>query len=269
MGRLILHISLLLYAITAGAQDTSFIRPVKFITGDFSNLFSDNLGNLYVLSNTDQLKKLNPAGDSIAIYNDVKRFGKIIVVDAVNPFKVLVYYAESATIVTLDRFLSVRSVIDLRKINSQEVKAICLSYDNNIWLYDEGNGKIRKIDDNGKILFESSDLRNALNIAPAFTSIFDDNKSLYLYDANLGWYVFDYYGALSKRYPFVHWHDVQVVNGNMIGRADSFFVSAKNGDFDFKKRKISFPMQGTIKTLYHNKHWFILFPGRVEIYDAP
>jgi streptogramin lyase len=269
MGRLILHIVFLLTVVASSAQDTSFRSPATTITADFSNLFVDNAGNIYVVNNRSQLKKLSAAGDSIAVYNDVKRFGNITSVDVVNPFKILVFYAESASIVILDRFLSARSVVDLKKTNSQSAKAVCLSYDNNIWLYDESNGKIRKLDDNGNILFESTDLRNALNVAPSFQHIVDDNRSLYLYDPSLGWYVFDYYGALSKKYPFVHWKDVQVINGKMMGRADTLFMFATKGDFDYKTVRRSFPVKGALKTIYNNKRWYILFPGKIEIYDAP
>jgi hypothetical protein len=268
MGRLIINIFLLLFCIGTRAQDTSFIKPVKIISGNFRDFYLDNVGNIYVISNSTRLKKLNPEGDSIAVYNDVKRFGKISAVDATNPFNILVYYPESSAIAVLDRLLSVRTVIDLKKNNIQQAKAICLSYDNNIWLYDEADGKIKKIDDKGKLLFESVDLRNALGVAPSFQNIIDENRSLYLYDPNLGWYVFDYYGAFSKKYSFISWKDVQVINGSMIGRTDRSYMIAKKGDLDFKTMKQTFPFSGAIKTWYSNKHWYVLFPGKLEIYDA-
>src|SRR4051812_5566844 len=146
MGRLILIISFFLSGITTNAQDTTFPHS-KYtpIQGSITDFEVDNIGNIYLVINNEQLKKLDVNGDSIAVYNDVKRYGKISSVDASNPFKVLVFYKESSTIVILDRLLSVKNIVDLRKNHIQQVKAIRLSYDNNIWLYDEAEGKIRKV----------------------------------------------------------------------------------------------------------------------------
>jgi hypothetical protein len=267
MGRLITIISFLLTCIVSGAQDTGFLKPARTIKGSFSDFSVDNVGNIYVVNN-NTLQKMTSNGDSAAVYNDVKRYGKISGVDAGNPLRILVHYAETSTIVVLDRFLSVRNVIDLRKNNIHQVKAVCLSYDNNIWLYDELNGKIRKIDDNGKVVLESVDLRNVFGTAPSFQKIFDESRSLYLYDPLLGWYVFDYYGAFSKKYPFTTWKDVQVFNGQMTGRSDSFFVVAKQGAIDFKKANLPVNASGAIKVQFANKHWYIQYPDKLEIFIA-
>jgi hypothetical protein len=268
MGRLIATIYFLFMCILSGAQDSAFNQQVKTITGDFTDIAADNIGNMYVVAGKTQLKKITLNGDSVAVYNDVKRYGQITAVDVSNPFKILVHYAEAATIVILDRFLSVRTVIDLRRNNIQQAKAISLAYDNNIWVYDELDSKIKKIDDSGKILAASAELRNIFPEQPSFRNIFDDNKSLYLYDPNLGWYVFDHYGAFSKKYSFANWKDVQVINGTMVGRLDSLFVTASQGNLDYKIIKQPFPVTGMLKARFSNKHWYILYPGKIGIYDA-
>ncbi|MBD0332705.1 MAG: hypothetical protein ICV66_08615, partial [Chitinophagaceae bacterium] len=58
------------------------------------NLGVDNLGNLYVVTPTDQLKKFNSNGDSISVYNDVKRFGKLHSLDVSNPLKIILFYKD-------------------------------------------------------------------------------------------------------------------------------------------------------------------------------
>jgi hypothetical protein len=72
-------------------------------------------------------------GDSVAIFNNVKKFGKISTIDVSNPLKVLLYYKDFSTIVVLDRLLATRNTIDLRQQNIFQVNAIGQSYDNNIW----------------------------------------------------------------------------------------------------------------------------------------
>ena len=62
----------------------------------------------------------------------------------------------------LDRFLNVRNTIDLRSSGILQARAVAQSYDNNYWVFDELESKIKKVDDNGKVLLESADFRMIL-----------------------------------------------------------------------------------------------------------
>ena len=119
------------------AQEEKAFQLVKIIPGDIADFTVDNLGNIYLLSPENQLKKLNPAGDSLAVFNDVRRYGKIYSMDVTNPLKILLYYKEFETIVVVDRFLNIINIIDLRNLNIFQAKAFGLAYDNNVWVYDE------------------------------------------------------------------------------------------------------------------------------------
>src|SRR5687768_10221635 len=131
---------LLLVACVNAQTDTSF-RLIKMMTGDIVDFAVDNLDNVYILNSRNQLRKFNEKGDSVGMYNDVKKFGQATLIDVSNPLKVLLYYRDFATVVMLDRFLDVRNTIDLRKHNILQVKAIGQSYDNKIWVYDEQENK--------------------------------------------------------------------------------------------------------------------------------
>jgi hypothetical protein len=115
--RYLTYIFLLLFfkSLSASAQKDSLLKVslVNSIQANAVDFTTDNL----VLSPTNQIKKLNNKGDSIAVYNDVRRYGKIFSIDATNPLKVLVYYRDFATILVLDRLLNVRNTIDLRQQN--------------------------------------------------------------------------------------------------------------------------------------------------------
>lgn len=184
--------------IISNAQTDSLFTPVKKIKGDITAFAADNFDNIYLLNSSDQLKKIDEKGDSVAVFNNVRKYGKVAQIDVSNPLRVLLYYKEFSTVVILDRLLNVRSTIDLRKQDIFQVQAVCLSYDNKIWLYDEFEHKLKKIDEDGKVLFATTDFRQLFNEAFSFTSIADQDGFLYLYDKNKGVYVFDYYGALKN-----------------------------------------------------------------------
>lgn len=205
-----------------GQQDSlPRVRLTQTIKGESKDFSTDNLGNIYLLTLTNQIKKVNENGDSIAIYNDVRRYGKIYSVDATNPLKVLVYYKDFSTIVVLDRLLNVRAAIDLRSQNILQVTAITSSYDNNIWLYDELDSKLKKIDNNGNILLESTDFRQIFDSVPLPVVMCDRDGLLYLYDPKKGLMVFDYYGGKKNNYQLLHLSDLQVIDQSTITARDS------------------------------------------------
>lgn len=204
-------------------NDTSF-QLVKVIKGDIISFTVDNLDNIYILNSRNQVKKINAAGDSVAVYNDVKKFGTATLIDVSNPLKVLLYYKDFATIVTLDRLLNVRNVIDLRKQNILQAKAVGQSYDNKIWVFDELESKLKKIDEDGSLLLETADFRLLLGQSVMPVKIFNENKFVYLYDPMFGLYVFDYYGAIKNNIMITGWQNLKVTGNYIFGsKADTLY----------------------------------------------
>lgn len=214
---------LLLYRAGNSQQDTSF-SLVRVIKGDITEFTVDNLNNLYVLNSRNQMKKFNANGDSVAVYNDVKRFGKATLIDVSNPLKVLLYYRDFATVVMLDRFLNVVNIADLRKQGILQAKVIGQSYDNKIWVYDELEAKLKKVDEEGKLLFETPDFRLLLSQALTPVKIADENKYVYIYDSLKGVYVFDYFGALKNGILIQKWQNLKVSGKYIFGsKADTLY----------------------------------------------
>lgn len=206
-----------------GQSDTTF-REVRIMKGDFIAIAVDNLDNLYTVNSRNQLKKFNAQGDSVAIYNDVKQFGTATLIDVSNPLKILLYYQDFATIVELDRFLNSVNSIDLRKQNIFQARAIGRSYDNQVWVYDEAENKLKKVDEQGKLIQETPDFRMLLGKAITPLRIFDENRYVYIYDSTHGVYVFDYYGSLRNNIMIQNWQNFAVTGKFIYGsRNDTVF----------------------------------------------
>ena len=127
-----------------GKQTDSTFKFLKTIPGSYTFLDVDVLGNIYLITENNQLKKIRPNGDSLAVFNDVKKFGNPTLLDVSNPLKILVYYKNFSTVIILDRFLAVRNTINFRNQNIFKVKTLANSYDNNIWIFDEQNVSLKK-----------------------------------------------------------------------------------------------------------------------------
>ena len=221
----------------AAQQDSTFSYS-KLMPGEFSYFNVDNLDNVYLVTNSNQLKKYYPNGDSAGVFNDVRTYGKLFSIDVTNPLKLLLYYQNFSTIVVLDRFLNKRNVINLRKQNIFNVKAIGSSYDNNIWVFDEGDGKIKKIDDNGQVLSETVDLRMIFDTIPSPSQLIDQDGFVHLYDPDKGFYIFDIYGALKNKIPFLQWKNIEVIDKKLYGFSDSSLYQYQPGSLQLKEYKL-------------------------------
>ncbi len=240
----------------------------RFIPGNFIYLNVDVLDNIYLITAGNQLKKIKHNGDSVAVFNDVKKYGNPSYIDVSNPLKILVYYKNFSTVVILDRLLAIRTTINFRKQNIFTVKAIATSYDNNIWLFDEQDNKLKKIDDEGKLLQESTDLRLLVDSVPSPSQIIDNDNFVYLYDETKGFYVFDYYGALKNNLPFLSWENTAIAHKKIYGFSGKTLFSYEINSLNLKKYELPvfFKDYQAIKAI--NGKVYLLKENGVEIYSV-
>jgi len=262
----IFPVFLFLFSITVKAQKAAPYKLIAVIKGDVIDFAVDNLDNVYVLTSTDQLKKYNATGDSVAVFNNVKKFGKVSTVDVSNPLKVLLYYKDFSTIVVLDRLLAVRNTIDLRQQNIFQVNAIGQSYDNNIWLYDEGDSKLKKINEEGKSLLETVDFRLLFDKAPRIKNIYDQDGFVYLYDPELSVFVFDYYGALRNKILISGWQDFKVAGKFIFGTNNDTLHRYEINSFRVDEEKLPAPLKNSLKVNFTSARLYALKKDLLEIY---
>ena len=220
------------------AQSDSSFQFIHSVKGEFSWFNVDNLNNVYVLTSSNQLEKINEKGDSVAAFNDVKKYGNPYSVDVTNPLKILLYYKNFSTVVILDRLLTIRNTINFRNQNIFSVQAIATSYDNNIWLFDEQEYKLKKIDESGKLLQETTDWRSLFDSLPSPTKLIDRDNYVYVYDPEKGFYVFDYYNGFKRQLPLLNWSDVEVSGKNIYGFNNKMLYSYEINSMIIKEYKL-------------------------------
>ncbi|HXD78991.1 MAG TPA: hypothetical protein VN616_14340 [Puia sp.] len=251
------------------AQDTpagspfSLALTVRQAIVDFD---ADNLGNIYIIDAGNQLKKLGPRGDSLAVFNDVRRYGNIAAIDVTNPLKILVYYRDFTTIIELDRFLNIINTIDLRKLNILQARAVGLAYDNNIWVFDELDAKLKRIADDGSLVDQSTDFRQLFDTVPDPVSIRDRDGLVYLYDPARGVYIFDHYGTLKTHLDFSGWKDFEVIGKNLLGRDNEKFYRYQPGTLSMKEEPIPASYEGAIRIRIMPAVIYVLKKTGLEVY---
>ena len=251
------------------ASGTSFLPPVSIYRGQVKQFAADNLGNVYVLTPAGLLIKLNNKGDSMNVFNDVRRYGTVYAIDVTNPMKVLLYYKDFSTVVMLDRYLSRINMIDLRKSGIFQAKAMGLSYDNNVWIFDEQSAKLKKIDETGRVLSETTDLRQVLDVIPSPHTLIDRDGFVYVYDDTKGLYVFDYYGALKNTLLLPGITDLRVIGKTIAGRRQNKLVRYTLGTLELQEQPLPATIQDAEKIYITQQGIYVLNEAGIEKYPYP
>lgn len=208
--------SLLLAGLSHAQVSDSSFSLVRTYHGDIAGAAVDNLDNLYIISSTGQVKKFGAQGDSLGVFNGIRNYGKLSSIDVSNPLKPLLFYKDFSTVVVLDRFLARRTSLNLRTVNILQPSAISLSYDNNIWVFDQYDNKLKKIDETGNVLLETVDFRNLFDKGIAPQKIINDNGLVYLADSAAGIFVFDNYGSFKRKVILKDWSMIDVWKGMIV-----------------------------------------------------
>lgn len=228
-----------------------------------SNLFTtDPTGNIYVVKSNNILTKYNNKGDSIGFFNQITR-GKITQIDASNPLRVLLYFAEYNQVVILDNLLTIKSTLKLSNIGIINAPCIANSADGNIWVYDPV-GNLVKINDKQVIHFTIS-LRNVLDHAIDPIYMIEQERNLYLVDSTEGVYTFDQFGLYKQHYAFKT-KEIQFFNDYLVYFQFPNIISYNIHSTVEKKIKIPF-QNDIIKVRVERDLVYVLRNEGIDIYS--
>jgi hypothetical protein len=265
-GFFYLFFPFLLFSSAVHAQEDLHFERDNFVRGTFQYMMPDEIGNLFALTNTGQLKKYNPNLDSMGVFNEVRRYGRLHSISANNPLRSLLYFKEYRTIIVLDRLMQMVNKIDLRKAGIFQVQAVAQSYDNKIWVFDEQESKIRKLDEEGRIIFSTADLRLVFSTPFSPTVLFDMGGYIYLYDPIQGLFIFDYYGALKNKVALLGWRDVQPMGKQVVGFRDNQLMIYTPGSIDLKEIKLPADLLQNTGIRFSTGGFFVLKPEGIQRY---
>lgn len=207
---------IVLFAFNA-ARAQSRLSLVSATPMSGSDFRVDNLGNIYAVGPDGQIRKYTAAGDSVAAYNETRRYGSLSALDVTNPLRILLFYQDFMTVVALDRFLGRLYVSDLRQAQILQASTVAAAYDNNFWVFDEQNAQLKRIGDQGQAVMTSDDFRQLFGESITPEEIVDQGGLVYLNDTARGIYVFDYYGGFKVKLSFKGLTGLRVFGKNIYG----------------------------------------------------
>lgn len=185
-------------AIGQEPSDTLVLRNTFPLQARFAT--ADNLGNLYLITPQNAVEKYSPDGRLLTRYTN-NRAGFATAVDATNPMKIIVWYADFRVVAFLDRNLTPLGELNLIQAGYPEVRTIASAADGNLWIYDEVAFQLRKISPEGTTLAESQRLNALLPERLPIESLRDDGSSVYAFAPDVGLLSFDAYAQFRYRQP--------------------------------------------------------------------
>lgn len=185
---------------TANCFSQSKFNHIATIVIESDFFTTDNLSNVYVVKG-NELIKYDKTGKELYKFSN-KNLGNINFVDATNMLKVLVFYKDFQQVVFLDNTLSVNGdPINLEQIGFNQAQLICSSHNNGIWIYDQQNFELMRIDQNLLQTQKTGNLTSTLNINLQPSSLLEFNNKVFLNNPSNGILIFDVYGTYFKTIP--------------------------------------------------------------------
>lgn len=231
--------------------------------GDF--ITSDKLGNIYLV-NANSLTKYNSKGEILKTYSNLN-FGNISFIDASNPLKILVFFKDFGQIVFLDNTLSVSgSNIDLTNLKLEQSSLSCTSFNNGVWVYDQTNIQLIRIDETLNISNESGNISQLTGYELNPNYLIEQNNFVYLNEPENGILVFDRYGTYMKTIAIKNLNSIQIIANSVFFVQDSLIKSYNMESFEIKTTNI--PVKEFKNIRIENKKLYVLTEKALKIYSS-
>lgn len=191
MKKIILLLSIFIVS-NCLAQNFSLI---KSIPTKANKIEVDRLGNIYAIEDYSVIK-YNSEGIQLNAFNETSN-GMITNIDVSNPLKPIIFYSDFQILAILDNKLSLVNEIDFASKYFNQVSLINNAKGDNLWIYDEIEDKIKKLDKNLITINESENFYNLFDNTIKVIDIVENENELYVLTKQ-GVKVFDNYANYKK-----------------------------------------------------------------------
>ena len=201
MTKLLLLVGLLFVSVSGFSQEDGSIQieNIKTIDAAAKDIYSDVFNNLIYVTEDNEVGKYDISLDSTYFYSVDKSFS-IDHIDTNNPLNILLYSSDLKKIITLDKNLRETSTFDLLDLQDLEITLACLSSDDNLWIYDQSSGSVKKIDKSGKELFSSPILIDIFGYELSPVSMVESSNYVFINDLERGVHLFDGFAQPSTTF---------------------------------------------------------------------
>lgn len=178
------------------------------------SIYADRFGNIYELTSDNLIKKYSPKGKFLYEYANTQR-GNITHIDPTDPQRIIAFVQDYNSIILLDNTLSEINNVRIDNTLYPDVEMVASSNDGNIWLFDNLQTRLVKIDETGQRILESNRLTDfsLSDIRPTF--LIERENQVFMSDRSGNVHVFDNFGQYIKAIPLEGVGKFQVLNNEI------------------------------------------------------
>ncbi|MEO0341403.1 MAG: hypothetical protein AAF242_19610 [Bacteroidota bacterium] len=185
-----------------GNSQTDTLQIISSFERKDELLAIDQLQQLYFINDQQTVTKTDVEGKLLFEYNNF-RLGELAYLDVTDPFGALAFYRDFGTIILLDRTLNPLTELNLGALGYFSIDLVATSRDNQIWIYDQQDFKLKKINQQGQLLSESQDLSLTFPQGIQGLSLKAIGNQVYLQDEEYGLLEFNQFGQFLRQIPFL------------------------------------------------------------------
>ena len=230
-----------------------------------SAVVTDVLGNIYIMG-SEGIQKYSSNGQLLQDAGTIS-YGEQNFIDATDPLKIMVFYSDYNQVSILDNQLGKRGDdINLDNIGVFSRKAICRSYNNSIWLFDQLSFELKRLNDRLEETNSSGNLQQLLGFLPDPVYLKETADNVYMCDPEKGILVFDLFGAYYKTIPIKGVEKVEFRNDLMF-----YQVEKKLYAFDLmllKQSEILMNLENALDFSISEENVIVLRADGVYIYSV-
>lgn len=223
------QIPLLLFFFCFATANPIFAQSPLVFPEKIKNFTTDNLGNVYVFTLDNQVVKYSPEVREQFRYPN-RTLGEATLLDATNPFHLLLFFAQHQTVLTLDRTMNVSGQFNLMQMGFQRADAVGMASDGALWVYDEASFLLKKIKADGTVVVRGNDLSLSVRQSLHPNFLLEREQTVFVNDPAVGVLVFDIFGQYRKTIPILGLSELQVLDDQLIysknGQLWSFHLTA-------------------------------------------
>jgi hypothetical protein len=260
---------LLLLVLPCGMKAQQNWQQLAQIDISATAMFTDKLGQIYLLDAKNVLDKYSPEGKLLFRFNN-NNLGKIKHVDPSNPLNTLLFVPDYQQVIILDRTLNPQHTLRLNDLGYDQVQALCMSNQNSLWLYDITNFKLLNITGDGTLLREGQDLSLVLGPSSRFNprQLRELDNQLYANDPNIGVLLFDNFGTYLKTLYIPGIQTFEVQGTQLIYQLKGFWYSFDMRSFETKPIPLPANIEpGSVQQIsIQNGKLYLRFEHGVEVW---
>lgn len=190
-------VGVLSFAVNAQESQLNLIKTIP-VTAQMIEV--DNVGNIYTIKD-GEISKYDSDGNFV-MKNSAMAFGEITSLDATNALKMVLFFKDLSQITYMDNQLSSRGDrIELDVFGYFQTTAVCRSYNNGLWIYDQTTFELTRFTEQFEISAQSGNLAQVIGEVPSPNYMREFNNWLYVNDEQQGILVFDWYASYTKTIP--------------------------------------------------------------------